>query len=93
MIFARQGSQDGVEIAAGRRISRAERSPDGRRILRDRAMLLLRRAGLSYTDIAEIGQAFRDDAITDRSSVRKRILEAERLAEREAGRAGLLNPG
>jgi hypothetical protein len=91
MLFAKEGSQEGVEFGSGRRRSKADRSPDGRRILRDRAMLILHRSGLSYNDIAEVAQAFKDEPITERMRVRDRIMAAKKFAEGEAVRLGLLD--
>ncbi len=91
MIFIDE-SGEGVDVATSRRRFRAPLSPDRRRLLRDRAMLLLRRAGLSFGDIVEVAQAFLHEPVTDKSFVRRRILAAEQYATWEAAQAGLLSP-
>lgn len=81
---------NGVEVDSIRRAARKHRDPEAQRLLRDRVLLLLRRAGLTDQDLAEIGGAFADEPIRDRSAIYRRLADAEALATREAQQIGLL---
>lgn len=85
MIFVKFGDKErvGIEVASRRNRPRVEKSSGGRRILRDRAMLFLHRAGFSYADIIEIAASFFEEPVRDKSHVRDRIADADRNAKEE----------
>lgn len=85
-------SGEGVEVGAGRPRKRRARDPEQSRRLRDRALLLLQRAGLSLADMIEVFRAIISEPITDRTALRRRLIDAAKFAKAEAQASGLLKP-
>lgn len=77
-----------VYLEAGRPAPKAY-SPKRRRLLRDRALLLLRRAGMSLGQIAIVSESFSSEPCRDRAHILRRIRCAESEAAWEATRKGL----
>lgn len=83
MQFVKTDGHEQVDVATRRRRCRAQRGPAERRILRDRAMLLLSGAGLTPTEISQVALAFAEGC-RNRSYISYRIRQAQRLAARQA---------
>lgn len=74
----------GIEIGVGR--VRLPLTGEEKLRLRDGALWILNKAGLTFTEILEVIKAIVNEPIYDRSHVRNRILSAEGRAVREAAR-------
>ena len=79
---------EGVEIESSRPRASIDRDPDQVRRLRDRALWFLKRAGLSWTDLETIIEAFINEPIGSRRDLRERVKRAEEWAEQEVNCRG-----
>ena len=91
MLFVKLNGAE-AEVQSIKRRRRVSRGPQEHRLLRDRVLLLLRHAGLSDWDLADVGESFYREPITDRSAIHRRLADASKEATREAEGRGLLDP-
>ncbi len=90
MLFVKQDGTE-AQVQSIKRQCRVPRGPREHRILRDRVLLLLRHAGMTDQDLAEVGEAFYREPITTRSTVHRRLDGAAASACGEAKGRGLLD--